>query len=706
MRRRALILVVAAAGVAALGVAAAAFFANYDWNRAKPWLTRTVGQALGRSVSIDGDLKVTWQRDPMLGGWRAWLPGPYVTAARVTIGNPPWAKSGAFASFEQVEFDIAMLPLLAHRIEIPAVRFVQPDVHLERSSAQRNNWTFEADPSTPSSWSFNFGRVRFARGKVSVLDRVRQLDVRIVLEALQTSVPYAERVAQQEALFEREASERVGAGEAKRIEKTGEAPAPPRVEPQHYAFEWTATGTLHGKPLKGSGAIGGALALRNADQPFPLHADIRVGDVRIACIGTLTDPRDPEALDMRLWLSGASLAHLYDVLDVALPESRPFATQGRLTGHFGTRNHSTLRYENFSARVGDSDLGGALTYETRAPRPLLSGKITSSLLQFRDLAPLVGANGTRGDTPAAASGKVLPEEPFRPERWLAMDADVRFTGDRVFRDAELPIHKMDTRVAMDGGVLTLDPLRFRYAWGDVDAAIRMDGRSAPIKGTIKGSATGVQLKHVFKTADASQLDLGNATATADLSGTGNSVGDLLGGANGEVKALMGGGRISKSLIETAALNVPNMLIAKLFGDHQLQINCAAADFEAVKGKYTARLFVIDTDAAQINVTGDIDLANERLDLTVHPDTKGLRLLSLRAPIHITGPFGHPDTGIDKGVLFARGAGAVGLAVVAAPAAALLPLTQTSLGDNQDRCSPLLQSMQHAVPAAGKRTRHD
>jgi uncharacterized protein involved in outer membrane biogenesis len=57
----------------------------------------------------------------------------------------------------------------------------------------------------------------------------------------------------------------------------------------------------------------------------------------------------------------------------------------------------------------------------------------------------------------------LPVVPFRPERWQAMDADVRFTGDHVFRDSELPIHKVDTRIVMDNAVMLLEPLKFRYA---------------------------------------------------------------------------------------------------------------------------------------------------------------------------------------------------------------------------------------------------
>src|ERR1700754_1807977 len=112
-----------------------------------------------------------------------------------------------------------------------------------------------------------------------------------------------------------------------------------------------------------------------------------------------------------------------------------------------------------------------------------------------------------------------------------MDADVRFTGDRVFRDQELPIHKMDARVRMDNAVLTLDPLKFRFAYGDVDGAIKMDGSDVPIKGSIKATAKEVQLKRLLKLSDPSQFDIGNANATIDLTGSGNSVGDLLGAAN-------------------------------------------------------------------------------------------------------------------------------------------------------------------------------
>ncbi len=714
--RRSFRFLIAIVGVLVIVViVAVVVIANYDWNKQKSWVAAKVSSALNRAVTIDGDLDVHWERDSTLHGISAWIPGPRVSASKVTIANPEWARTHNFATVEHVEFDLSIGPLLADTVSIPAVKFVDPDIDIERISDKKNNWTFgptDDKGDAQSSWKFDVGRVQFARGKIAVADREKQLDAHITIDSLRASIPFNELVAQQEKASRKEAAERVGAAGATKI-SAKDAPSEPaspapsgadknaKTEPQHYAFQWTASGTLRGKPIKGEGRTGGVLALKRTGDPFPLQADIRFGDTRVAFVGTLTDPTSPDALDLRLWLSGTTLAQLYDVINVPLPESPPYATEGHLIGELQT-GQEKLRYEDFTARVGGSDLDGDLTYENKKPRPLLSGNVESKLLQFRDLAPLIGAHVSDDEaTPAlAAEGKVLPEEPFRPERWKVMDADVRFTGDRVFRDSELPIHKMETRIRMDNAVLSLDPLKFKFAYGDVDGSLRMDGSSAPIKGELKATAKEIQVQRLFKLKDPAQLSLGNANATVELSGSGNSVGDILGTANGEVKALLGSGHISKTLMEEAALNVPNIVLAKITGDKQININCAAADFVAKQGVYDSRLFLIDTEAAQISVDGTLNVADETLDLTVHPDTKGLRFFSLRSPIHVKGTFKKPDIGIDKGILLARGAGAIGLAVIAAPAAALLPLTAGHLSNDEDRCTPLLESMKKSpsVPA--------
>jgi len=659
---------------------------NFDWNRAKSSVAHKISDSLGRSVVIDGDLSVRWYRDSGLDGWRAWVPSPHVFAKDVTVGNSAWARTQRFGHADTIEFDFSLLPLLAHHVSIQLMRFVNPDAALERLDDDRENWTFTDKPST---WTCDIGRIAVDRATFTFFDHRRHVDVAGNIEALGDAIEFDQQVSEQIRQARLEVLGKIGPKAVQRFEERADKRAALWRQrggaPQRYAFTWTAHGTFQNETFKGSGKLGGVYYLRNPDQPFPLLGDVRIGDTHIVFVGTLTDPADLDAIDLRLWLAGRNLSHLYDIAALPLPNTPPYAMEGRLAGRFHSGGIQ-LRYQDFTARIGQSDLSGNLDFQERQPRSSLTGKIVSEELQFRDLAPLIGAE----PGPIKPGEKLLPETPFRPQRWRAMDADVEFTGDRVFHDSQLPVHQVDTHIVMNDAVLSLDPLKFRYADGDVMAHMRFDGRVAPIKGTFDLSARGMQLKNMFPAADGKQISLGRADGEAKLAGSGQSIGALLGAANGELKLLLDNGTVSKSLLEAAGLNLPNMIAAKLFGDRQVRIDCAAADLVAKEGVFDARTFIIDTDITQIRVSGTINLRDESVDLVVHPNAKSVRLLSLHSPLHVRGPFANIDVSVDKGALLTRAATALGLAVVAAPAAALVPLTSTSLGANKEnRCNVLL-----------------
>ncbi len=50
----------------------------------------------------------------------------------------------------------------------------------------------------------------------------------------------------------------------------------------------------------------------------------------------------------------------------------------------------------------------------------------------------------------------------------------------------------------------------------------------------------------------------------------------------------------------------------------------------------------------INITGNTNLATERLDLSIDPESKGMRVLTLRSPLYVKGTFKHPDAGSKPG----------------------------------------------------------
>ncbi|WP_246767203.1 AsmA family protein, partial [Bordetella pertussis] len=439
--------------------------------------------------------------------------------------------------------------------------------------------------------------------------------------------------------------------------------------------------------------------------PFPVQAEVAIGSTRIAVAGTLTDPMSLGALDLRLKLAGASMANLYPLTGVTLPDTPPYSTDGRLVARLQDSKGARFEYRDFNGKVGASDLHGDITFALQQPRPRLSGKLSSRLLRMADLGPLIGVQSggaksvkAEGEKAVAQpADKVLPVQEFRTDRWRVMDADVELRGERIVHSDRLPISDLTAHVLLDDGMLTLAPLRFGMAGGSLDATLKLDGREAPMSGNVHLAVRRLRLKQLFPNVQAMQKALGEVNGDVALSGQGNSVAALLGSASGETKLLVNDGVISRALMEIAGLNVGNYVVSKLFGDDEVKINCAAADMGMTCGVMTPRVFVIDTENAVVNITGSIDFRKELLNLDIDPDSKGFRLFSLRSPLYVKGSFKKPDAGVHVGPLAARGAGAVALSVLLTPAAGLLALIAPSTND-ENHCATLLTEMRKPARA--------
>ncbi|MEB0079345.1 AsmA family protein [Pseudomonas sp. CCI3.2] len=651
---------------------------TFDWNRIKPTLNEKVSAALHRPFAINGNLAVLWQREPDQDGWRGWLPWPHFIAEDLTLGNPDWSKNPQMVTLKRVEFRLAPLPLLVHQVVIPRIDLTAPNAKLERLADGRANWTFDLPPSDPnaepSKWVLDIGAIKFDKGLVSLNDQSLKTQLDLVIDPLGKPIPF---------------SDIVGTSEAKKAQDKGTAP-------QDYAFALTVKGQYHDQKLSGNGKVGGLLALKDAGQPFPVQADMQIADTRIGVAGTLTDPENLGALDLRLKLAGSSLGNLYPLTGVNLPDSPAYSTDGHLIAKLHDAAGASFRYEGFNGKIGNSDIHGDLGYVASQPRPKLTGALVSEQLLFTDLAPLIGADSNaaqkkRGGDSKQPAGKVLPVEEFHTDRWRVMDADVEFTGKKIVQSASLPFTDLYTHVVLDDGQLNLQPLRFGVAGGKLDADIRLDGRSTPLQGRAKITARNFKLKQLFPTFEPMKTSFGELNGDADLSGRGNSVSALLGTSNGELKMLVNDGAISRSLMEIAGLNVGNYVVGKMFGDKEVKINCAAADMGIKDGLATTKLFVFDTENAIVYINGTANFSSEQLDLKINPESKGFRVFSLRSPLYVRGTFGKPDAGVQSGPLILRGAGMVLLGAVMGPAAGLLALVAPS-GGEPNQCAPLLEQM--------------
>jgi AsmA family protein len=675
--------------------------ALFDWNRLKPTINAQVSTAIGRPFAIEGDLTAVWQREPSEPGWRSWVPWPTFTARDIQVGNPLWTQQPLFAHLDAVQIRVSPLPLLLHHVYVPSIQLVNPQIDLERDAHGQANWVFTLPQSaSPSSWRVDMGSIGFDKGQVVVDDAKTRLDLQVTITPLQQAIPYDQIVSQ----ATNDARADVGHDVGKVVDADKTRPdTSANASRTSYQFAWTVKGRYQGTPVSGDGKTGAVLALQQADQPFPVQARMHIGDSKIALVGTLTDPIHLGALDMRVWFAGSSMAKLYPIIGVALPETPPYATEGHLSAELHAHG-SRFSYRDFRGRVGGSDLGGNAEVITGGDRLKLTGDVHSQQLRFVDLAPLIGGGtqaekAQRGDTTKQPADKVLPVEPFRTDRLKSLDADVTFSAAHIEHPSAVPVSALSTHVVLDNGFLQLDPLHIEAAGGTIDSRIRVDSGKQPMHTVADLRARHLQLKQLFPNFKPMSSSFGEINGDATFNTRGNSVAAMLGDANGELKLLMNNGAISKTLLETAGLNVANVVMGKLFGDKTVQINCAATDLAGTDGLFTSKLFVLDTSDATIDVTGTINFANEQLDMNVTPHTKGFRVFSLRSPLYVKGTLKNPDVGVHAGPLLLRGGGAVALGILAPPAA-LLALVAPSHNDHANMCQQVLTDLRSGkLPAS-------
>jgi AsmA protein len=571
----------------------------------------------------------------------------------VTFANPAWAMEKLMVKAATVEIAIDLPQLFRRRIVLPEVRLERPVVFLEQGTDGRKNWLLDLNQQDENA-RIRIDRLTLDHGTLGYDDAARKTSIR---SEVSTAKAGAGGVVESGVVF-------------------------------------TAGGQYNGLAMKASGSGGPVLAMRDEATPYPLRVDATLGHTKVRADGTITSLLKLAAVDMRLAVSGDSIEQLYPLLGIAAPATRPYAAEGRLL-HSG----NMWRYEKFSGRIGHSDVSGTVQVDTGGKRPALKAEVVSNVLDITDLGPLIGARAEQQKD--ARPARVLPDLPFKTDRWDSVDAEVTLKAGTIRRASELPLEDLVVHLGLLDSVLTLDPLDFGVAGGHLNAVITLDGRKNPIHAHARVKAQKIQVAKLLPTIERNKTSIGQISGQFDLDGSGNSVGRMLATSNGKLGLIISGGRISRLTMEKMGLHLWEILGLKLTGDKLITLRCAIADFDVNQGNMRANALILDTEVTTITGTGSIDLGQEKLDLTLNQKTKSTSPLALRSPIYIRGSFDAPEVGVDKGRVALRALGAVALGIVN-PLLVLVPLIDAGPGKDSD-CSRLVREA-NALPHATSRTR--
>ncbi len=590
----------------------------FDWNLFRGYVERRVGAATGREFHIDGDLGVQLSMHPL------------VTMNRLRLGNIPGARQPVMAAAQRLQFRVELWPLLRGQTILPEVHLVKPVVLLEKYANGKDNWTFPSSGTNPVIRQFTIDH-----GQLTFLEDDNQ--TRMVIDV--NSV----------------------------------APATPT---QLAPLLFRGTGIFRNNHFTLEGRADSPLDLANTQTPYRVDVGAVAGPTRAHVSGALRNPFQLNGFDLDFSIAGPDLGMLYKLLGLATPETPPYHLRGRL-GHAA----HVWTFNRFTGAIGNSDLAGDLSVDNNGAKKFMKAAFVSRRLDVHDMAGFVGApahaNPARAATAKQAaeavrletSTRMLPQQPYDLERIRGMDADVSLHAAQVI-GTRVPLDRFNAHMLIQGGVVTLDPLDFGAADGQVTSKIKLDASRPIIASTARIKLRQVDLARLIPEVPAIRHSAGKIGADLDLKGNGNSVARMLATSTGRVSFGMAGGKISDLAMAYAGLNIARILKLKITGDHDIQIRCVVGDFAARDGIWNTSTLVFDSSDTVIRGTGAINVRDEQFDLLLKVKPKGFSPLSLRSPLRVSGSFKHAEIHPDLKAIGLRGVAVAVLGAIAPPAAEL------------------------------------
>ena len=454
-----------------------------DWEGFKPEITERLEAITGRTLAIDGPLKVSI------------LPTPTIEATDLRLANVPGAANADMARIKSLELKLALGPLLGGEIAVTGLEMAEPVIELQRLADGQPNWLFESVPGPASGG----GAAEDAEADVELtrLDSAAITDGTIVYRHADGRPP-----------------ERIEGIDVTLSARTLDGP-----------FRGEGTFTVRGRPV----AFQLATSTLRDDGTMPISVEANFGGERgrARFEGIVRGDGETPAFDGNVRIEAADFGALLSALAVDLG-ALPAAP---LAGEFDARSALSLSAEAIAAdqlqvRLGESQATGALSWRS-GDIPQLDADIALNRIDLDRFLPAQasGDAGQPGDKAALAPLQTIPDDVRQ-----VIPADVAATidlriGTLTWREGV--IRQARTKLVLDDGVVTLQPASALLPGGaDVRFAGRLtQGGDRPwMQGVVEIAADDLRAILSWLAVDVGDVPadrLRRLNASADLSASGN-----------------------------------------------------------------------------------------------------------------------------------------------------------------------------------------
>ncbi|MEX2407603.1 MAG: AsmA family protein, partial [Rhodovibrionaceae bacterium] len=489
-----------AAVIVAAVVAAVAILATMDFEQYRGLIEAEAKKATGRDLSLNGPIDLSISLTPA------------IVVEDVTFSNAEGGSRENMASLDRFEAEVEILPLLSGDIQINRIVLVNADILLETDANGTPNWQFQTGQDGAATDSGTSGGS--GSQTLPTVDSVAVENSRIT---------YINGVSGEQMVV---------AVDSLTMTQSGDK------------IDLDLAGSYQDIPLDLAGTVGSpATLMAGGSYPIDLSGSVAGADLSVS--GSVANITASPSPDLTISVSGDNLSDFNALAGGGLPDAGPYEFSGRVTSE-----DTTYKVEGMNLSLADTALSGAVSVDMSGERPMVTGSLTSPLV---DLGALPGTDGEDSAEETASengadSQYVIPDEPLPLDALRAADADLSLKIDTLRVKEGMEVSALDLTLNLQNGRLSVSPMTGVFSGGQMNLDLTLDGSQETPSLATKFAMLGMDYGSLLKNMDVSQDVEGTMDIKLDLTGRGRSPHEIASTLNGTTEVISEEGVITNKLL--------------------------------------------------------------------------------------------------------------------------------------------------------------
>jgi uncharacterized protein involved in outer membrane biogenesis len=392
-----------------------------------------------------------------------------------------------------------------------------------------------------------------------------------------------------------------------------------------------------------------ATDLINPKLPIPFKLNASTSGATIKLTGDIDRPFTKTDIELALDMNGSRMDNLNALTHTSLPPWGPWSASGKF--HISPSGYEV---SSLLLQVGSSQLNGQSKFDTQVVPPRIDIMLEAPMIQLDDFRfgdwspekskPNAKAKsddelGHEADETSKQVAQVLSRESLRRQNaYLTVRVDQVRSGQDVLGNGRLDAQLENGRANI-GPVIVNTPggsatLRMEYDPGEKDVAVNL-------RAEVQRFDYGILARRIDKKSEMS----GIFNLNVDVSARAQYLSEILRYGKGHINFAIWPRNLKSGLLDLWAVNVLMALLPAVDSSNESKVNCALGRFVLKDGKLSDKTLLIDTSRMRVTGKGEVNFANEDVQLNLQPSAKTPQFMSFAIPIHVGGKFNDFHVGV-------------------------------------------------------------